>query len=150
MARSRAGGISPYLRDLILFFGGFIGVAYEAVFTQADRPYLLVVFAAMMGLPTFLQSTGNGGEKKLENAVMSRLRGRSDDDEDPPDRDPDRVAPRRRPSQTDDYLDELDDGPDWYDAPRLDRDQIRDDRRDPRDRRYRDEDDPRDRDRRRH
>lgn len=44
------------LRDSSLFLGGMAGVFYETVFTKADRPMLLLLFAAMMGLPAFLRT----------------------------------------------------------------------------------------------
>lgn len=43
-------------RDGILFTSGLAGVFYETVFTKADRPTLLLLFAAMMGLPAFLRT----------------------------------------------------------------------------------------------
>lgn len=42
-------------RTWILFLGGMIGVAYETIVAQIDRPTLLVIFASMMGLPLFLK-----------------------------------------------------------------------------------------------
>ena len=41
-------------RDAILFAGGLLGVAYQTVFENVDRPSLLVLFGGMMGLPAFL------------------------------------------------------------------------------------------------
>lgn len=49
-------------RDAILFFGGFLGVAYETLGEQVDRPSLLIVFAAMMGLPAFLRRDEKNGQ----------------------------------------------------------------------------------------
>jgi len=46
----------PTLRDMILFFGGLAGVANEALFQNAERPTLLLLYAAMMGLPAFLRA----------------------------------------------------------------------------------------------
>jgi hypothetical protein len=43
-------------RDVILFFGGLAGVFNETVLTTTERPTLLILFAAMMGLPAFLRS----------------------------------------------------------------------------------------------
>lgn len=43
-------------RDVILFFGGLAGVFNETVLTSTERPTLLILFAAMMGLPAFLRS----------------------------------------------------------------------------------------------
>ena len=45
----------PILRDVVLFFGGLGGVIHETAFTKAERPTLLILFAAMMGLPAFLR-----------------------------------------------------------------------------------------------
>lgn len=42
-------------RDGTLFVAGLAGVAYETLYTGGDRPTLLLLFAAMMGLPAFLQ-----------------------------------------------------------------------------------------------
>lgn len=43
-------------RDTVLFFAGLGGVFYETVYSKADRPTLLLLFAAMMGLPAFLRT----------------------------------------------------------------------------------------------
>lgn len=45
----------PLLRDATLFFSGLAGVAHEVLLTDAERPTLLLLFAAMMGLPAFLR-----------------------------------------------------------------------------------------------
>ena len=43
------------LRDILLFTGGLAGVVHETVLRDAsERPTLLLLFAAMMGLPAFL------------------------------------------------------------------------------------------------
>lgn len=49
----------PWLRDIALFVMGAGGVAHETL-SKAERPTLLVLFAAMMGLPAFLKP-GSGG-----------------------------------------------------------------------------------------
>ena len=46
---------STKLRDFLLFIGGFLGVAYETLLEQVDRPALLALFGGMMGLPVFLR-----------------------------------------------------------------------------------------------
>jgi uncharacterized membrane protein len=46
----------PLVRDVALFLCGVAGIAYETVFTQVDRPTLLLLFAAMVGLPAFLRT----------------------------------------------------------------------------------------------
>ncbi len=48
----------PQLRDALLFFGGLLGVAYETLGANAERPTLLLLFAAMMGLPAFFAAGG--------------------------------------------------------------------------------------------
>lgn len=44
------------IRGTALFLAGLAGVAYETIASQADRPTLLITFAAMMGLPLFLKA----------------------------------------------------------------------------------------------
>lgn len=48
----------PTLRDVMLFAGGLGGVLHETLSTQPERPTLLILFAAMMGLPAFLRAPG--------------------------------------------------------------------------------------------
>lgn len=62
--RARWAGITGYRmsRDTILFFGGLIGVVHETLFSEAERPSLLVLFGVMMGLPVFLRTD----EKRAE------------------------------------------------------------------------------------
>jgi hypothetical protein len=50
-----------WIRDGALFGVGLLGVIHETYWTDFDRPGLLVLFAAMMGLPAFLR---NGYDKK--------------------------------------------------------------------------------------
>lgn len=45
----------PQIRDIGLFVGGMAGVLHETLLSGAERPQLLILFAAMMGLPAFLQ-----------------------------------------------------------------------------------------------
>jgi hypothetical protein len=45
-------------RDTILFVSGLAGVIHETLFAVTDRPELLLLFAAMMGLPAFLRKNG--------------------------------------------------------------------------------------------
>lgn len=55
-------------RDGILFVSGLIGIAHETLIAKTDRPTLLLLFAAMIGLPAFLnkdekeQRKEDGGE----------------------------------------------------------------------------------------
>ncbi len=41
-------------RDTVLFIVGLAGVAHETLLRNADRPTLLLLFGAMIGLPSFL------------------------------------------------------------------------------------------------
>jgi hypothetical protein len=41
-------------KQTFLFIAGLAGVAHETLLEHAERPTLLVLFAAMMGLPAFL------------------------------------------------------------------------------------------------
>lgn len=43
----------PVLRTIILFFFALAGIAWEIVAEQSDRPTLLILLAAMAGLPVF-------------------------------------------------------------------------------------------------
>lgn len=45
----------PTVRDVILFFAGLAGVFHETAIADVERPTLLLLFAAMMGLPAFLR-----------------------------------------------------------------------------------------------
>lgn len=43
------------IRDVVLFLGGLGGVAHETLVAEVSDPQLLILFAAMMGLPAFLR-----------------------------------------------------------------------------------------------
>jgi len=43
------------IRDSFMFLGGLAGVGHETLLATAERPTLLILFAAMMGLPAFLK-----------------------------------------------------------------------------------------------
>ena len=61
--RSRSIRLS---RDGILFFVGLAGIIYETLAQGGDRPTLLVLFGAMVGLPAFLRTD----EKKKDAAAV--------------------------------------------------------------------------------
>lgn len=44
------------VRSTVLFVGGLAGVAYVTLVDNTDRPTLLIMFGAMLGLPLFLRS----------------------------------------------------------------------------------------------
>lgn len=43
-------------RDTVLFAAGILGVVHETIIASTERPQLLMMFAAMMGLPAFLKA----------------------------------------------------------------------------------------------
>lgn len=47
----------PLIRDIVLFTGGLLGVVHETLISSVERPTLLILFAAMMGLPAFLRKS---------------------------------------------------------------------------------------------
>jgi hypothetical protein len=49
--------------NTVLRVAGLCGVVNEAWFKEVDRPTLLLLFAAMMGLPSFLPKQLGGGGK---------------------------------------------------------------------------------------
>lgn len=46
---------------MTLFVMGLLGVVHETLVSEVDRPTLLLVFVAMMGLPAFL-----GADRKTD------------------------------------------------------------------------------------
>lgn len=53
-------------RDTVLFLTGLGLTIREAVVGGAERPFMLMIFAGMMGLPVFLRhDEKNGGTPKL-------------------------------------------------------------------------------------
>lgn len=49
-------------RDTVLLVVGLLGVAHETLLRAADRPTLLLMFGAMIGLPSFLGKDKKGSE----------------------------------------------------------------------------------------
>lgn len=45
----------PQRKD-VLFVVGLLGIGYEALFRSAERPTLLLLYAAMIGLPLVLRA----------------------------------------------------------------------------------------------
>lgn len=56
---------TPAVRDVVLFIVGLAGIIYVTLTDGGDRPTLLVLFGAMIGLPAFLRTdeARNGGSK---------------------------------------------------------------------------------------
>jgi hypothetical protein len=42
-------------RDAIIFYTGWVGILYETLIADSDRNSLLILFGAMIGLPTALR-----------------------------------------------------------------------------------------------
>jgi hypothetical protein len=53
----------PLIRDVALFVAGLAGVFHETVVASGERPTLLILFAAMMGLPAFLRADERRNDK---------------------------------------------------------------------------------------
>lgn len=49
-------------RDTVLFGGGMLGIIHETLISKIDRPNLLLLFAAMVGLPAFLRADERRGK----------------------------------------------------------------------------------------
>lgn len=65
-----------FSRDGVLFFVGIAGIVYEAVSNHGDRPTLLVLYAAMVGLPAFLRT-----DEQLQKRQPEVETKKSDEDE---------------------------------------------------------------------
>lgn len=50
-------------RDLILFAVGLSGIVHETITSGAERPALLGLFGAMVGLPLFLRADESKNDK---------------------------------------------------------------------------------------
>lgn len=44
-----------FTRDNVLFTAGLIGMGWQTIVDQVDRPTLLLIFGGMMGLPVFMR-----------------------------------------------------------------------------------------------
>lgn len=51
-------------RENILFFAGLVGLTYETVWEHIDRPWLLGLFAGMLGLNVFTADALRGGRRR--------------------------------------------------------------------------------------
>lgn len=79
-----------FSRDAVLFTAGLAGIAHETVVGNADRPTLLFVFAAMVGLPAFLRS---------DERTQDREPPEEDEPESPPPPPRPKPKPKPRPPQ---------------------------------------------------
>jgi hypothetical protein len=46
-------------RDVVIFSTGIVGIVHEIFFANTDRPTLIILFGAMIGLPAFLHFDEN-------------------------------------------------------------------------------------------
>jgi len=53
-----------FMRDVILLLSGLAGILHETVVENSERPTLLMLFAAMIGLPAFLRKDDSRKEDK--------------------------------------------------------------------------------------
>jgi hypothetical protein len=53
--KSNRGWKLRLTRDAIIFYTGWAGILYETLIADSDRNSLLILFAAMIGLPTALR-----------------------------------------------------------------------------------------------
>lgn len=51
----RNGAGLRQVRSGVLFVVGLVGIGYETIVEHTERPTLLLLFAAMIGLPAFLR-----------------------------------------------------------------------------------------------
>jgi hypothetical protein len=54
----------PFARDVLLFVVGLVGAIHEIATVGVERPTLLALLAAMMGLPLFLRADDRGEKRK--------------------------------------------------------------------------------------
>lgn len=60
------------IRDIVLFGAGLAGVFHETVIVTSERPTLLLLFAAMMGLPAFLRTDEREDKKSAGLELMRK------------------------------------------------------------------------------
>lgn len=64
MKKSRDSKWKGVTRDSTLFVIGILGIAHETLLqSSVERPYLLALFGAMVGLPLFLRADERNGKK---------------------------------------------------------------------------------------
>jgi len=54
----------PVIREVMLFFGGMVGVGYEAIAKDIERPFLLAVYSVMMGIPLVIPMLRKDDERR--------------------------------------------------------------------------------------
>lgn len=62
-------------KNTALFLGGLGGVIHETVWVHSDRPTLLILFAAMMGLPAFLSAPAAAERQLHKDHLQDEIDG---------------------------------------------------------------------------
>lgn len=57
------------IQKSVLFVVGLLGVAHETLIGESERPTLLLLFAAMVGLPAFLAKDEKDSKDKKDEEV---------------------------------------------------------------------------------
>jgi hypothetical protein len=60
-------------KQTFLFVAGLLGVAHETLLEHSERPTLIILFAAMMGLPAFL-SPGQSNHSVTSEIIGDTVR----------------------------------------------------------------------------
>lgn len=69
-------------RDSILFLVGIIGIIHEVFLTSLDRPDVLILFLALVGLPAFLrgdEKTNGNSNNGNDSGNQNKKPGPNDD-----------------------------------------------------------------------
>jgi hypothetical protein len=64
--RKRRGWHIRLTRDLVIFGTGILGILHEVFLSTSDRPTLIILFGAMIGLPAFLRLDAKDNKKEDE------------------------------------------------------------------------------------
>ncbi len=60
--------LSRFTRDALMFTIGAIGFFHELIVSQAERPFILALSGALMGLPFVLSADGKLKQSQKEQA----------------------------------------------------------------------------------
>lgn len=73
--RHRRRRLPRLTRDTVIFLAGLAGMAHETLFAHAERPFLIAVFAAMLGLPAFLRFDERAAHDNTDSADGRQTNG---------------------------------------------------------------------------
>lgn len=51
----------PFIRSVLLFAGGMMGIGYEAIRHGVERPFQLGIYAGMLGINIVMAGRGKNG-----------------------------------------------------------------------------------------